>query len=94
MVSSVLFPIGSEAFVSSTTTEPLTTVSNTVRMYAYFSLNEKEFLALTKGLEGKSLQEKFKNLPDVSLVLADNSVYERPEGSKLPVGWLISKPDR
>jgi membrane fusion protein (multidrug efflux system) len=47
-------------------------------MYAYFSFNEKEFLSVTKGLEGKSLQEKFAKLPDVSLILADNSVYERP----------------
>jgi membrane fusion protein (multidrug efflux system) len=47
-------------------------------MFAYFSFNEKEFLTLTKGLEGKTLQEKFAKLPDVSLVLADNSVYEKP----------------
>jgi membrane fusion protein, multidrug efflux system len=72
------FPYRVGSLVSSTTTEPLTTVSNTARMYAYFSLNEKEFLALTKGLEGKSLQEKFTRLPEVSLVLADNSVYEQP----------------
>jgi membrane fusion protein (multidrug efflux system) len=47
-------------------------------MYAYFSFNEKEFLTLTKGLEGKTLQEKFTKLPDVSLILADNSIYEQP----------------
>lgn len=72
------FPYRVGSLVSSSTAEPLTTVSNTAKMYAYFSLNEKEFLAMTKGLEGKSLQEKFKSLADVSLVLADNSVYEQP----------------
>lgn len=71
------FPYRVGSLVSSSTAEPLTTVSNTVKMYAYFSINEKEFLALTKGLEGKSLQEKFSRLPEVSLVLADNSVYEQ-----------------
>lgn len=72
------FPYRVGSLISSTSAEPLTTVSNTEKMYAYFSLNEKEFLTLTRGLEGKTLQEKFKNLPDVSLILADNSVYEMP----------------
>ncbi len=71
------FPYRVGSLVSSTNAEPLTTVSNTVKMYAYFSLNEKDFLTLTKGLEGKNLQEKFTKLPDVSLILADNSVYEK-----------------
>jgi membrane fusion protein (multidrug efflux system) len=31
---------------------------------------------MVKGLEGKDLQAKFTKLPDVSLILADNSVYE------------------
>jgi len=48
-----------------------------VNMYAYFSFNEKEFLNVTKGLAGKNLQEKFAKLPGVSLVLADNSVYDQ-----------------
>ena len=72
------FPFRVGSLVSSSTMEPLTTVSNTVKMYAYFSFNEKEFLTLTKGLEGKNLQEKLTRLPDVSLILADNSVYEKP----------------
>ncbi len=72
------FPYRVGSLVSSTSSEPLTTVSNTTKMYAYFSFNEKDFLALTKGLEGKNLQEKFSKLPDVSLIMADNSVYEMP----------------
>jgi len=71
------FPYRVGSLVSSSSAEPLTTVSNTEKMYAYFSLNEKEFLTLTKGLDGKNLQEKFTRLPDVSLILADNSVYEK-----------------
>lgn len=71
------FPFRVGSLVSSSTAEPLTTVSNTINMYAYFSCNEKEFLNLTKGLEGKNQQEKFAKLPDVSLVMADNSIYEQ-----------------
>ena len=72
------FPYRVGSLVSAANAEPLTTVSNTVKMYAYFSLNEKEFLTLTKGLQGKNLQEKFTKLPEVLLVMADNSVYEVP----------------
>ncbi len=72
------FPFRVGSLVSSSTVEPLTTVSNTVNMYAYFSFNEKEFLAITKGLEGKNLQEKFTKLPAVLLIMADNSVYDKP----------------
>ncbi len=71
------FPYRVGSLVSSSSIEPLTTVSNTENMYAYFSFNEKEFLTLTKGLEGKNLQEKFAGLPGVSLILADNSVYNQ-----------------
>lgn len=72
------FPYRVGSLVSSSTAEPLTTVSNTINMFAYFSFNEKEFLNLTKGIEGKNQQEKFAKLPDVQLVLADNSIYEQP----------------
>jgi len=71
------FPFKVGSLVSSSTVEPLTTVSNTVNMFAYFSFNEKEFLTITKGLEGKNLQEKFTKLPGVSLIMADNSVYDK-----------------
>lgn len=71
------FPYRVGSLVSSSTVEPLTTVSNTVNMFAYFSFNEKEFLTITKGLAGKNLQEKFAKLPGVSLILADNSVYDQ-----------------
>ena len=71
------FPFRVGSLVSSSNAEPLTTVSNTINMYAYFSCNEKEFLNLTKGLEGKNQQEKFSKLPNVSLVMADNSIYDK-----------------
>ena len=85
------FPYRVGSLVSSSTAEPLTTVSNTVKMYAYFSFNEKEFLTLTKGLAGKNLQEKFAKLPEVSLILADNSVYEQPGRIETASGLVDSQ---
>lgn len=70
-----IFPYRVGSLVSSSSAEPLTTVANTKNMYAYFAFNEKDFLSLISGLKGQNIQEKFKKLPDVTLVLADNSVY-------------------
>lgn len=85
------FPFRVGSLVSSATAEPLTTVSNTINMFAYFSFNEKEFLALTKGLEGKNQQEKFSKLPGVSLVLADNSIYEQAGRIETASGLINSQ---
>lgn len=71
------FPYRIGSLVSSGNAEPLTTVSNTAKMYAYFSLNEKNFLELTKGLEGNLLQDKLKKLPEVQFIMADNIPYEQ-----------------
>lgn len=72
------FPYRTGSLVSSASVQPLTDISNTTNMFAYFSMNEKDFLNLTQGLEGSTLQKKLAGLPDVQLILADNSVYETP----------------
>ncbi|MBN1924421.1 MAG: efflux RND transporter periplasmic adaptor subunit [Prolixibacteraceae bacterium] len=76
IISNFPFRVGS--LVSSSISQPLTTVSNTSDMYAYFAMNEKEFLALTKDLKGNTIHEKLNALPEVSLVLPDNSLYDQP----------------
>jgi len=59
----------------------LTTVANTSNVFAYFSLNEKELRAFMNNLEGRTQEEKIKNIPDVTLTLADGTVY--PEKGKI-----------
>jgi len=53
----------------------LTTVANTSTVFACFSLNEKELTGFLGRLEGVSRTEKLRNSPEVSLTLADGSVY-------------------
>jgi membrane fusion protein (multidrug efflux system) len=53
----------------------LTTVANTATVYACFSLNEKELTEFLGGLEGGTEAEKLKRAPEVSLTLADGTVY-------------------
>jgi len=73
IVGSIPFKTGS--LVSSASAQPLTTVSNISKVYAYFSLNEKQLLDFSKTYTGKTLAEQMKNIPAVSLVLADGTIY-------------------
>ncbi|WP_321371275.1 efflux RND transporter periplasmic adaptor subunit [uncultured Draconibacterium sp.] len=84
------FPYRVGSLVSSSVTQPLTTVSNTASMRAYFSINEKAFLQLTKNLEGNTTTEKLANLPDVDLILPDQSVY--PQKGKIEIASGIVDP--
>lgn len=54
----------------------ITTVANTGNVFAYFSLNEKDLAAFLNKLEGNTQAEKIKNVPAITLTLADGTVYE------------------
>jgi len=68
-------PFKAGSLVSGTSAQPLTTISNTSKVYAYFSLNEKQLLDFSSTYKGKTLAEQMKNIPPVTLVLADGSIY-------------------
>lgn len=67
-------PFRQGSLVNSSNT--LTTVANTSNVFAYFSLNEKELSTFLNNLEGNTQAEKIKNAPEVTLTLADGTVYE------------------
>lgn len=69
-------PFKEGTLASMTNTEPLTTVSDTRVMRAYFSLNEKQMIEFAKTFKGETLAAKLRNVPQVSLLLADNSEYD------------------
>ncbi|MDR6783489.1 membrane fusion protein (multidrug efflux system) [Pedobacter africanus] len=73
VIGSIPFKTGS--LVSGTSAQPLTTVSNISRIYAYFSMNEKQLLEFSRSYKGSSLAAKLKNIPAVALVLADGTTY-------------------
>ncbi len=70
-----MIPYKVGALISSTTTNPLTTLSNAGNVYAYFSLNEKQLLSFSSHTPGKTMNEKLANLPPVNLILADGNLY-------------------
>ncbi len=69
-------PYKEGSLVSATSEMPLTTVSDTKGMRAYFSMNEKQLIDFSRRFDGATLQEKLKKAPQVSLVLVDGSEYE------------------
>ncbi|ASU33000.1 efflux RND transporter periplasmic adaptor subunit [Mucilaginibacter xinganensis] len=74
VIGSLPYKLGS--LVSSTTTDPLTTVYNTSTVYAYFAMNEKKLLDFSRdSTGGKSIKSKLSALPEVSLILSDGTTY-------------------
>ncbi|SFW41111.1 membrane fusion protein, multidrug efflux system [Sinomicrobium oceani] len=73
-VGAIPFRLGS--LVSPADQMAMTTVSDISKVYAYFSFNEKDYLNFLENTEGKSLQEKIKNFPEVILQLANGTLYK------------------
>lgn len=83
-------PYKEGSLVSATSEQPLTTVSDTKVMRAYFSMNEKQMIGFSRKFNGATVQEKLKNVPPVSLLLADNSEYEE-QGHIAAVNGLVDE---
>lgn len=75
VIGSLPFKEGS--LVNPTADMPLTTVSDTRNVRAYFSMNEKQLLYFNKTFKGANTAEKLKSTPLVSLILVDNSEYDQ-----------------
>ncbi|WP_111308954.1 efflux RND transporter periplasmic adaptor subunit [Confluentibacter sediminis] len=78
-VGAINFREGS--LVSPNDATPLTTVSDIQQVYAFFNLNEADYLNFLQNTKGKNLDEKIKNFPEVSLLLANGNTY--PEKGKI-----------
>lgn len=67
-------PVRVGSLVGTTTQEPLTVVSDINKMFVYFSMNEKQLLALTRQKDG-SVNSMIGAMPEVQLQLADGTMY-------------------
>lgn len=54
---------------------PITNVSEIGEVYAYFSMNEREYLDFLEATAGETVAHKLKNLPEVDLILANDDLY-------------------
>jgi len=90
VIGSIPYRIGS--LVSSSSTEPLTVVSDISRVRAYFSMNERELLGMTQG-EGSvrddaTLRQRIEHLPPAELVLSDGTTYRHDGDISLASGHI------
>jgi membrane fusion protein, multidrug efflux system len=76
-----MIPYKVGALVNSTNTDPLTTLSNIGKVYAYYSLNEKQLLQYFNSTPGSTIHEKINKMPPATLLLANGSIY--PEKGKI-----------
>lgn len=74
LVGSLPYKVG--ALVSPSSVEPLTTVSDNNVMEVFFSVTEKDVLAMTRNAGG--VKSSIENYPTVKLKLADGSMYNLP----------------
>jgi membrane fusion protein (multidrug efflux system) len=73
VIGNIPYKVG--ALVSSTSTDPLTTLSNIANVYAYYSMNEKQLLQLFSSVPGNSIEEKLNKMASATLLLADGTEY-------------------
>jgi membrane fusion protein (multidrug efflux system) len=74
-------PLKTGSLVGKSTDEPLTVLSETRDIHAYFSMSEVNFLQFKDQFPGNTIEQKIKQMPPVELVLATDSVY--PEKGKV-----------
>ena len=80
-VGSIPYKAGS--LVTKQQNASLTTVSETRDMRVYFSMSEPDFLQFKEKYPGNTVADKVKQMPQVQLILADNSVY--PQAGKVEI---------
>ncbi|MES2826966.1 MAG: efflux RND transporter periplasmic adaptor subunit [Bacteroidota bacterium] len=63
------------SLVNAADAQPLTLLSDAHEVHVYFSLGEDDFISFNERYAGKSIAQRIQNVPGVSLVLADQTVY-------------------
>jgi membrane fusion protein (multidrug efflux system) len=65
------------SLVSPTDVQELTQLSDVHDVHVYFSLSEKDFVTFKEQYPGVTLKDKLQHLPQVSLLLSDNTTYAK-----------------
>lgn len=78
------------ALASPSSSISLTTISDNTDVYAYFNLNEKEYLSFFTNTEGNTLSEKINHFPPVELELSNGTIYSEKGKLKATTGQIDS----
>ena len=79
-------PLKTGSLVGRTTVEPLTVLSETRDIHAYFSMSEINFLQFKDQFPGSTIEQKIKQMPPVELILASDSIYTQKGRVELAEG--------
>jgi membrane fusion protein (multidrug efflux system) len=74
------------SLVGRSTPDPLTVLSETKDVHAYFSMSELNFQQFKDQFAGNTIEEKIKQMPPVELVLATDSAYAQKGKVELAEG--------
>ncbi len=88
VVGTIPYKVGS--LVSSTTPQPLTTVSNIGNIYAYFSVNEKESFNFLQEF-GNDKSSSLSSLPAVELILSNGNIFPQKGKIETTSGMINSQ---
>lgn len=90
IIGTIPYRIGS--LVNSSITKPMTIVSDITEVHAYFSMSERELLEMAQNVsddgEEKTIQQRVAEMPNVDLILVDNSKYKHQGSLKLASGLI------
>ncbi|AZQ65531.1 efflux RND transporter periplasmic adaptor subunit [Flammeovirga pectinis] len=79
------------ALVSPNDANPLSTISDTKNIHAYFSMNEDNLYDLIKGLNGNTLDDKINFLPKVYFEASNGEIYNKQGALNATSGKIESK---
>ena len=81
-------PFREGALISPNDPKPLTTVSDIDEVFAFFSMNEEEYLNFLQNTPGENLTQKLENFPPVQLQMVNGNLYEK-EGEIITVSGQV-----
>lgn len=84
-------PFKTGALVNSNMTQPLTTLSDITNVFAYFSWNEKQLLDFLSHSPGESIEDKMKNIPPATLILANATEYSEKGKIEMASGLISTE---
>ncbi len=64
------------ALVSPQDPTPITTVSDVSEIYAYFTVNERQYIYFFQNFPGTTLEQKIDSVPPIELELANGTIYD------------------
>ncbi len=67
---------------------PITTVSDVSEIYAYFTVNERQYIYFFQNFPGTTLEDKINSVPPIELELANGTIYDEKGTLETSTGMM------